>query len=81
MKNLPLISDLNPYTFLSSDTLRALLIHTKLTKNNYDQWLTIFRGSLMSKWENSFIDRTIKCPTRGMLEFDDWMTINSLIVS
>lgn len=58
IKGLHLMSDLNPYTNLSSDTLRALLIHIKLIENNYDQWSTAFLRTLMSKQNNGFIDGT-----------------------
>lgn len=74
------MSDLNPYTLLHSDTPGVLLIHIKLEKNNYDQWSTAFRGSLMSKQKYDFVHGTIKKLARGSVEFEDWATMNLLIV-
>lgn len=75
------MSNLNPYTLLSSDTHGFLLIHIKLKADNYDQWLFTFLGSLKAKRKEWFVDGTMAPPDHDSPYYADWVTMNSLIVS
>lgn len=75
------MNNFNPYMLLLGDIPNALLIHIKLTMNNYDRLSMAFRGSLMTKWKFCIVDGPMKRPARALTEFDDWATMKAFIVS
>lgn len=75
------MSDLNPYSLMSSDTSGAFLMHIKVCKTNYDQWSSAFLGAMKAKRKECSIDDTLKHQDRNSAEFAYWGAINSLIVS
>lgn len=80
-RHFPQASDLNPYTILSSDTPGALLIHLKLATNKYDRWSSTFLDSLKAMRKESFVDGIMAPPDRDSLDYLNWTTMKTLIVS
>lgn len=75
------MSNLNRYTFLSSNTPGALLTHIKLKEDNYDQWSLSFLGSLRAKRKNCFTNNTMPIEDCGSPKHANWVTMNTLILS
>ncbi|KAF9677708.1 hypothetical protein SADUNF_Sadunf08G0135600 [Salix dunnii] len=55
------------------------LVHLK--DDNYEEWARSFRTALRTRKKFRFIDGIIKQPGEGSEDWEDWWTINSLLVS
>lgn len=63
-----LMSDLTPYTIMSSDTSSLLLTNIKLTEENYERWARSFLNAMKGKQKEYFIDGILERPDEGSTE-------------
>nr|AWW15216.1 putative polyprotein [Leavenworthia alabamica] len=72
---------ISPYDLTSADNPGAVISHPLLRGTNYDEWSTSFRTALISRKKFGFLDGTIPKPSTDSPDYEDWMTIQALLVS
>lgn len=72
---------ISPYDITSLDNPGISITQVQLKGKNYDEWARSFRTALRARKKFGFIDRTIKRPDEKSADIEDWLTINSLLVS
>ena len=70
-----------PYDLTSADNPGAVIFHPLLKGSNYDEWACGFRTALMSRKKYGFLDGSIPKPDESSPDFEDWKTIQALLVS
>ena len=71
----------SPYDLTSADNPGAVISHPLLKGSNYDEWACGFRTALMSRKKYGFLDGSIAKPAEDSSDFEDWKTIQALLVS
>lgn len=69
------------YLLTSSDHPGLVITHVQLKAESYDEWAQKVQDSLRAKKKTRFIDGCIEKPVEDSDKYDDWLTINSMIVS
>lgn len=72
---------ISPYDLTSNDNLGSIISRPLLRGDNYEEWAINLETALYSRKKFGFLDGSIKPPTEGSPDFDDWKPINALIVS
>ncbi|XP_010412651.1 PREDICTED: uncharacterized protein LOC104698984 [Camelina sativa] len=70
----------SPYTLSSSDNPRAMISSVLLTGDNYNKWATEMLNALQAKQKTGFINGAIVQPARDDPDYENWLTVNSMIV-
>nr|GEU53944.1 retroelement Pol polyprotein-like [Tanacetum cinerariifolium] len=70
----------SPYYLGSNDNPCNIIMQVKLCGPNYEEWARAVKTSLQARRKFSFIDETIKQPTKAT-ELEDWWTVQSILVS
>ena len=70
----------SPYVLYSSDNPGAVITSVKLNGENYNEWSVEMLNALQAKRKTGFINGTIKKPASGDDNFENWMTVNSMII-
>lgn len=71
----------SPHKLASSDTPGLLITLTQLRGDNYDEWARAIRTSLRAKKKLGFVDGSIVEPQKTDEDYDDWISINSMLIS
>lgn len=69
------------YLLTLSEHPGLVITHVQLKNENYYEWAQKMRGSQRAKKNAGFIDGSIKKPAEDSDKYDDWLTINFMIVS
>ena len=72
---------ISPYDITSLDNPGFTITQVQLKGDNYDEWARSFRTALRARKKFGFIDGTITQPNEESTDWEDWWTINSLLVS
>ncbi|XP_010518640.1 PREDICTED: uncharacterized protein LOC104793917 [Camelina sativa] len=72
---------ISPYDLTSNDNPGSIISRPLLRGDNYEEWAINLETALYSRKKFGFLDGSIKAPTKGSPDYDDWKPINALIVS
>ncbi|XP_073260834.1 uncharacterized protein [Populus alba] len=72
---------ISPYDITSLDNPGFTITQVQLKGNNYEEWARSFRTALRARKKFGFIDGSIARPSEESEDWEDWWTINSLLVS
>jgi len=72
---------ISPYDLTSADNPGAVISHPLLKGSNYEEWACGFRTTLISRKKYGFLDGSISKPEETSPDFEDWTTIQALLVS
>lgn len=72
---------ISPYDLTSADNPGAVISHPLLKGNNYDEWACGLRTALTSRKKFGFLDGSITKPDSNSSDYEDWLTIQALLVS
>ncbi|XP_070046874.1 uncharacterized protein [Nicotiana tomentosiformis] len=72
---------ISPYDITSNDNSGILITHMALKGENYDERTRFIRTALRARKKFEFIDGIMRRPDEKSPDFEDWWTINSLLVS
>ncbi|XP_019099751.1 PREDICTED: uncharacterized protein LOC109132539 [Camelina sativa] len=72
---------ISPYDLTSNDNPGSIISRPLLRGDNYEEWAINLETALYSRKKFGFLDGSIKAPTEGSPDYDDWKPINALIVS
>ncbi|KAG7604303.1 F-box associated domain type 3 [Arabidopsis thaliana x Arabidopsis arenosa] len=70
----------SPYTLSNSDNPGTLIASVVLNGDNYNEWSEEMLNALQAKRKTGFIDGTIQKPASDSPDFENWKTVNSMIV-
>nr|BAB08885.1 retroelement pol polyprotein-like [Arabidopsis thaliana] len=70
----------SPYTLSNSDNPGTLITSVVLNGDNYNEWSEEMLNALQAKRKTGFIDGTIQKPASDSPDFENWKTVNSMIV-
>ncbi|XP_019085423.1 PREDICTED: uncharacterized protein LOC109126372 [Camelina sativa] len=68
------------YTLSSSDNPGTVISSVLLNGENYNEWSEEMLNALQAKRKTGFIDGSITKPSNDDLNFENWKTVNSMIV-
>jgi len=71
----------SPYDLHASDNPGSIITQVQLRGENYDEWARAVRVSLRARRKWGFVDGTHEKPGDDEPEFEDWWTVQSMIVS
>lgn len=71
----------SPYDLHNSDNPGNIIAQVQLKGDNYDEWARAMKRSLRARRKWSFIDGTIAEPKEGSPNFEDWCTVQAMLVS
>ncbi|KAK3020784.1 hypothetical protein RJ639_045856 [Escallonia herrerae] len=72
---------ISPYDLTTNDNPVIIITQVQLKGENYDEWAHSIRTAMRARKKFGFIDGTIKRLDETSLDLEDWLTINSLLVS
>ncbi|KAK6149071.1 hypothetical protein DH2020_016596 [Rehmannia glutinosa] len=73
---------ISPYDLNSNDNPGNLITQVKLRGDeNYDEWARAVRTSLRARRKWGFVEGTISEPEKESSDFEDWWTVQSMLVS
>jgi hypothetical protein len=72
---------ISPYDITSLDNPGFTITQVQLKGDNYEEWARSFRTALRARKKFGFIDGSIEQPSEESDDWEDWWTINSLLVS
>ncbi|XP_019086715.1 PREDICTED: uncharacterized protein LOC109127039 [Camelina sativa] len=70
----------SPYYLHPSDNPRSVISGVQLNGENYSEWATELENALRAKRKTCFIDGTLPAPSTTSEDYDQWRTVNSMIV-
>ncbi|KAF7804151.1 retrovirus-related Pol polyprotein from transposon TNT 1-94 [Senna tora] len=78
---LPQRKTISPYDITSLDNPGLSITQVQFKGDNYAEWARDVKTALRARKKFGFIDGTIPRPNQKSEDFDDWCTINLLLVS
>ncbi|KAF7818865.1 retrovirus-related Pol polyprotein from transposon TNT 1-94 [Senna tora] len=78
---LPQRKTISPYDITSLDNSGLSITQVQFKGDNYAEWARDVKTALRARKKFGFIDGTIPRPNQKSEDFDDWCTINLLLVS
>ncbi|XP_010412990.1 PREDICTED: uncharacterized protein LOC104699374 [Camelina sativa] len=72
---------ISPYDLTSADNPGAVISHPLLKGDNYDEWACAMKTALCSRKKFGFLTGAIPRPDEGSSDYEDWWTIQALLVS
>ncbi|KAF7813981.1 retrovirus-related Pol polyprotein from transposon TNT 1-94 [Senna tora] len=72
---------ISPYDLTSIDNPGLSITQVQLIGENYDEWACAVKTALKARKKFGFVDGTIGRPNEKSSDFEDWWTINFLLVS
>lgn len=70
----------SPYTLSSNDNLGTKISSVLLNGENYNEWSEEMLNAFQAKRKTGFINGTIKKPAEDSPDFENWKTVNSMII-
>ncbi|KAG7536483.1 GAG-pre-integrase domain [Arabidopsis suecica] len=70
----------SPYLLANSDNPGALISQVSLNGDNYNEWATEMLNALQAKRKTGFINGSIPKPPANDPNYENWKTVNSMIV-
>lgn len=71
---------ISPFDLTSGDNPGAVISHTHLNGNNYDEWAINLRMAISSRKKFGFLDGSIPKPAADSSYLEDWVANNHLLV-
>ncbi|KAF7816421.1 retrovirus-related Pol polyprotein from transposon TNT 1-94 [Senna tora] len=78
---LPQRKTISPYDLTSLDNPGLAITQVQLRGENYDEWAQVVKTALRARKKFGFVDGKITQPAEDSSDFEDWWTINFLLVS
>ncbi|KAF7802906.1 retrovirus-related Pol polyprotein from transposon TNT 1-94 [Senna tora] len=78
---LPQRKTISPYDLTSLDNPGLAITQVQLRGENYDEWAQAVKTALRARKKFGFVDGKIAQPAEDSSDFEDWWTINFLLVS
>lgn len=66
------------YQIAAMENPRAIIAHVQFNGNNFDEWAQAMQSALRVKRKYGFVDGFMVKARDDSLEFEDWMSANSM---
>ncbi|XP_010484995.1 PREDICTED: uncharacterized protein LOC104763305 [Camelina sativa] len=73
-------SDDNKQVAVATKPIKEVAVRVQLNGENYSEWATELEKALRAKHKTCFIDRSLPTPSTTSADYDQWKTVNSMIV-